>query len=164
MTNRLPTHIEVGDVLKNSHPDIAKLLYECDPKRNCWGDLIIQLQRDFDLHHVATCFRVLFIKGWAKYITMTWCPLTDELWKHFEKAKSLQDDYKELTEWDKRFRKVTIHGALALTQIIYKRERAKWMREWAVSGEDDPNFFNQIILYLESKREMDNEKIGNQSN
>ena len=145
----IPTHEEVSNVLKNSHSELAEMILNCNEKKNCWGDLLMQAQHDFDGHYVATALRRLAMAGWKENIIHTWCPLTESLWKKFIKAKNLQDEFSNMSEEEKVIRKKTIMGALGLTQDLYFKTRKVWMKRYSLTSEKDPNFFNSIIMYLE---------------
>ena len=145
----IPTHEEVSNVLKDSHSELAEMILSCNEKKNCWGDLLMQAQHDFDGHYVATALRRLAMAGWKENIIHTWCPLTESLWKKFIKAKNLQDEFSNMSEKEKVVRRKTIMGALGLTQDLYFKTRKVWMKRHSLTSEKDPNFFDSIIMYLE---------------
>ena len=97
----IPTHEEVSNVLKDSHSELAEMILSCNEKKNCWGDLLMQAQHDFDGHYIATALRRLAMAGWKENIIHTWCPLTESLWKKFIKAKNLQDEFSNMSEEEK---------------------------------------------------------------
>lgn len=155
MSERLiiPSHEKVASVLDGSHPGIASLIRDSNPKRNCWADLIMRAQHKFNSHDVATALRRMALAGWERHIILTWCPLIPKLWDEFEKASKLQNDYSGLENMDEKLRKWTIYGTLGLVRHIFMTTRRNWMKAWAVSGENDPYFFLKIIEYLECKAE-----------
>jgi hypothetical protein len=145
---KIPTHEEVASVLDGTHQDIADFVRNnSDEKRDCWGDLIMRVQHEFDLHDVATAFRRLSMKGWKRHIVLTWCPLTTPLWKAYVEAR--KGDGK---------RSRSIHGKIALVRDLWTRTRKAWMRKWCVASDDDPMFFNCIVLYLEKVKELGDAK------
>lgn len=154
----VPTHEEVAACLRDSQPGVSEMVLaaastEDRRKRNCWGDLVMQVQHEFGPHDVAVAFRRLYLKGWGPNIVKTWCPYSRRLWEEVCKAKGLQDEYAGLEEKDRKARRRTIFGALALVQELWRRERAEWMRRWSLRSDDDPAFFNCIVLYLETLAE-----------
>ena len=138
----IPTHEEVAACLKDSQPGVADMIMgaartEELRKRNCWGDLIMQVQHEFGPHEVATTFRRLYLKGWGPNVVKTWCPYSRGLWEEVCKARELQEEYAGLEEQDKKARKRTIYGALALVQSLWKKEREIWMRRWSLRSDDE---------------------------
>lgn len=157
----VPTHDEVIRVLSKTHPHIAKMIEECNRKKECWGDLIIRVQHEFSPHDVATCFSRLYLNGWGELVIKTWCPLTDYIWERFEKAVNLQGEYSKYTEADKRNRKGTVYGSIILFQDLWRRTRREWMRRWSVKSEADSMFFTNIIVYLEKVAEQEKRHASN---
>ena len=156
----IPTREEVATCLDLSHPAIAKMIRESDPKKNCWADLIIRVQHDFDPHDVATAFRRLAMKGWGEHIIITWCPLTKPLWKQYQKAWKLTGEYSKLEEKEKKARVRTIYGTVALIRDLWKQTRELWMKNWSLKSENDPAFLNMIVLYLEQLSEEKKTCVG----
>lgn len=145
----IPTHTAVAETLQESHPELAELILSGELKNSCWGDLVFQAQYYFSSRYVASAIKRLSLRGWKEHIILTWCPLTDELWDQFCRVKELQDQYMGLSESEKKRASGTIYGSVALIQLLWKKTREKWMKEWSVTGDNDPNFFMSIILYLE---------------
>jgi hypothetical protein len=145
----IPTHEEVAAVLDASHPGIAKMLRECDPKRHCWGDLVIRVQEEFTPHEVATAFRRLAMKGWKQNIVMTWCPLTEPVRRKMAEVRGLVDD---------RASRRSIYGAIVLVRDLWQKTRDEWMRRWALRSDNDPAFFNAIVMYLEALEEEERDE------
>jgi hypothetical protein len=158
---KIPTHEEVASVLDQSHPGIAKMIRESNPETNCWSDLIIRAQHDFDPHDVATAFRRLSMKGWGKHIVLTWCPLTKPLWKQYQKAQESVDEFSKLEKKEKKVKARTVHGLVAMMRDLWNQTRELWMKNWSLKSENDPAFLNMIVLYLEQLSEENSDAASN---
>lgn len=158
---KMPTHEEVAATLDSSHPGMAKMIRESNQKQNCWSDLIIRAQHDFDPHDVATAFRRLAMRGWGKHIVITWCPMTEPLWKQYQKAWKLVDEFSKLEHKEKKVRARSIHGSVALIRDLWKQTREVWMKNWSLKSENDPAFLNMIVLYLEQLAQENSNAASN---
>lgn len=152
-------------MLEKSHPGIASLIRGSDRKINCWADLILQSQHDFDPHDVATAFRRLSIAGWTDCIVYAWCPITKPLWEKYCELKSERDSLSAddgTRDW--KLKAKSLWGSIVVMRDLWIQTRRTWMRRHAIGSETDSSFFWKIIIYLERLANDDGRSIDAQNN
>jgi len=150
----IPDHGEVADALERVSHALANAVRGAHPDRNCWGDMLLVAQRDFDNDTVARAVRALSSAGWAIFIAETWCPWRGEIAKVFSNAKATLEFDAQLSWWQrvKRDAARMKSGAdpewKARTLRAWRRERKAWMAERGLGHWSDDNFVNEIVGWL----------------
>ena len=152
---KLPTHEEAATAFENEYPEYAEFLRSVKPDLNCWGDLVFRIQKEFPLSTVIGVYKLCQANGWEAFVTKTFCPVSEKLWAAYEELEEYQKGAVELTEAERRERNRHIFGTMAKLRVEFARERKRWMEANGLKSEDDPAFFDLIILHLEKRRVME---------
>jgi len=162
----IPTHEQVAQVLDGTHPEVAKYVRSVNTDRNCWGDMLFMVQRDFPPKMFAQVILHLATRGWGPFIAETFCPYEGEIIALFEVAKKEDEKIVAMTFWERtkyymqrykeqngnRFGCIDALASPKLSDVL-KQTRQKWMKARGISNRHDPKFVDEIIKYLREKGE-----------
>lgn len=141
-----PTHELVADALE-AFPEGAELIRGCKPGTGCWADLMLEVQHRFSGDYVAGGLEKLAVK-WKRWVILAWCPLTEDLWTEYVKARDLKGEFAGSKGRLKRLRRRTIHGAVGLIRPLWQKTRKKWMKEQGIEKGNDSSLMEKILVYL----------------